>query len=76
MPTLSQTHWECDCVCLDLLEKLNKVKGMDMNKLRELIAKNPHLQERLMQSNTHGDIRNQMDEAKRMTVEEMRQLQK
>lgn len=72
----SHRHWACDSVCLALLEKLSKVRDMDMGKLRELIARNPHLQERIIQSNERGDVRNQMDEAKRMTVEEMRQLQK
>ena len=60
--------------CAALLERLSKVKDVDLKKLQEMIAKNPHLQERLMQGT--GDLRNQVDEAKRMTVEKMRQLQK
>ena len=55
-----------------LADRLSKVKGMDLAKLREMIARNPHLQERMVQSQG----RNQIDEAKRMTVDRMRQLQK
>lgn len=50
------------------------MKDVDLVKLREMMAKNPHLQERLMQGK--DNVRNQVDEAKRMTVEKMRQLQK
>lgn len=57
-----------------LRERLSKVKDVDREKLRELIAKNPHMQERFIQS--RENVRNQVDEAKRLTVEQMRQLQK
>lgn len=56
------------------MERLKKVKDMDMGKLAEMIAKNPHLQERIAES--RGDFRSQAEEARRITVEQMRQLQK
>lgn len=56
------------------MERLKKVKDMDMSKLQEMIARNPHLQERIVES--RGDYRNQVEEARRITVEQMRQLQK
>ena len=56
-----------------VLERLQRVKGMDFDKLREVLANNPHLQERFTQGR---DVRNQVDEARRITVEQMRQLQK
>lgn len=57
-----------------LMEKMKKIKDLDMDKLKEMIAKNPHLQERMLES--RGAFRNQAEEAKRITVEQMRQLQK
>ena len=57
------------------MDRLSKVKGLDMAKLQEMIANHPHLRDRLLNSNSQG-MRNQVDEAKRITVEQMRQLQK
>lgn len=50
------------------------MKDVDVQKLTEMIAKHPHMQERMVQS--RGDVRNQIQEAQRVTVEQMRQLQK
>lgn len=61
---------------LDFVERLNKVKGLDMAKLQEMIVNHPHLRDRLLKTNAEGGMRNQVDEAKRITVEQMRQLQK
>lgn len=59
---------------IELSERLKKVKDVDVQKLTEMIAKHPHMQERMVQS--RGDVRNQIQEAQRVTVEQMRQLQK
>ena len=56
------------------MERMKKVKDLDLNKLAEMLARNPHLQERMMES--RPDVRNPVEEAKRITVEQMRQLQK
>ena len=58
------------------MERMKKIKDMDMDKLSEMIARNPHLQERIMHMENRGDIRSPVEEAKRITVEQMRQLQK
>ena len=56
------------------MEKMRKIKDVDVDKLKEMIAKNPHLQQRMVES--RGAFRNQAEEARRITVEQMRQLQK
>ncbi len=58
------------------MDRLNKVKGLDMVKLQQMIVNHPHLRERLMNAKAQGGMRNRVDEAKRITVEQMRQLQK
>lgn len=63
-------------ITAEFMERLNKVKGLDMAKLQEMIANHPHLRDRLLDAQSQGGMRNQADEAKRITVEQMRQLQK
>ena len=81
-PGKSIPPWGTPCVTAvrtEFLERMNKVKGMDMAKLHDLIVNHPHIRERLLNSGNpslHNRVRNQMEEAKRMTVEQMRQLQK
>ena len=62
------------CSCTGFVERLSKIKDLDMDKLKEMMAKNPHLQERL--NGGHAAVRSQMDEARRVEIEQMRQLQR
>ena len=56
------------------MERLKGIKGMDMEKLKEMVATNPHLRERL--SGVHAEMRSRMEEERRMDIEKMRQLQR
>ena len=55
-----------------MMERLSKIKDFDLDKLKDMMAKNPHLQERL----NGAAVRSQMEEARRMDIEQMRELQK
>ncbi len=57
-----------------LMERLSKIKDTDLSKLKEALARNPHLQERL--SLPGQGVRNQYDEARRMNIDQMRELQR
>ncbi len=56
----------------EMMERLSKIKDFDLDKLKDMMAKNPHLQERL----NGAAVRSQMEEARRMDIEQMRELQK
>ena len=61
------------------MDKLRKIKDFDMDKLKDLLAKNPHLQERLSWRGAGGKneaVRSKLDEERRLSIEQMRQLQR
>ena len=69
-----------------LLDRLKKIKDIDLEKLKDLMARNPHLEERLRggggggeaggEKRDHEAIRSQLEEARRLGIEKMRDLQR